>query len=524
MKTTIKFSNRSRMGLRRNLVLQISVLLLYLSPIHGTAQIHTVTNCTEAALRAAMAEGGTVTFVCDGTITLVGTITITNDTILDASSHHVTISGNGAVRVFEVGTNVQFSVGNLTIADGLATSGAGLLNDGGVLNLVNCSFTNNSVVGGAGADGWGGSAGEAGGSGAGGAVWNSGLMFVSGCTFAGNSAVGGTGGRGSGGDMEPYSTPGYPGGPGGDGAGGAVFNCGTAWFVNCTLAFNTGAGGAGGPGGPGYYYSPDYPPASDGPNGPPGLSFGGIYDATGQCYLTNCTVVFNSGTGIRTTGTDGTKLINTLLAENSPGGNGFGGITDLGYNLSSDDTCSFTEAGSMNNTYALLGPLSDNGGSTLTVALLPGCRAIDAGDTAAAPPTDQRGVARPFGSAADIGAYEYNEPTNPGPPTVVTECTEGALRAAMFHLAKALGPRKIRVNTVVPTWMWGPPVQMYVQWQVADRGITEEEAIGEITVNMPLGEIPADEDVAESAIFLCSDRARTITGQTLYVNSGEFMT
>jgi NAD(P)-dependent dehydrogenase (short-subunit alcohol dehydrogenase family) len=102
--------------------------------------------------------------------------------------------------------------------------------------------------------------------------------------------------------------------------------------------------------------------------------------------------------------------------------------------------------------------------------------------------------------------------------------SKGALRAAMFHLAKALGPRKIRVNTVVPTWMWGPPVQMYVQWQVADRGITEEEAIGEITANMPLGEIPADEDVAESAIFLCSDRARTITGQTLYVNSGEFMT
>jgi NAD(P)-dependent dehydrogenase (short-subunit alcohol dehydrogenase family) len=102
--------------------------------------------------------------------------------------------------------------------------------------------------------------------------------------------------------------------------------------------------------------------------------------------------------------------------------------------------------------------------------------------------------------------------------------SKGALRAAMFHLAKALGPRKIRVNTVVPTWMWGPPVQMYVQWQVADRGITEQEAIGEITANMPLGEIPADEDVAESAIFLCSDRARTITGQTLYVNSGEYMT
>jgi NAD(P)-dependent dehydrogenase (short-subunit alcohol dehydrogenase family) len=102
--------------------------------------------------------------------------------------------------------------------------------------------------------------------------------------------------------------------------------------------------------------------------------------------------------------------------------------------------------------------------------------------------------------------------------------SKGALHAAMFHLAKALGPRKIRVNQVVPTWMWGPPVQGYVQWQMADRGVSEEVVVGEITAKMPLGEIPADEDVAESAVFLCSDRARMITGQTLYVNSGEYMT
>ena len=102
--------------------------------------------------------------------------------------------------------------------------------------------------------------------------------------------------------------------------------------------------------------------------------------------------------------------------------------------------------------------------------------------------------------------------------------SKGALHSAMFHLTKELGPRKIRVNTVVPTWMWGPPVQMYVQWQMAERNLTEEEAIAEITRNMPLGEIPADEDVAEACAFLVSDRARMISGQSLYVNSGEFMT
>jgi hypothetical protein len=41
------------------------------------------------------------------------------------------------------------------------------------------------------------------------------------------------------------------------------------------------------------------------------------------------------------------------------------------------------------------------------MALLWGSPAIDAGDTAATPPTDQRGFPRPAGAAADIGAFEY---------------------------------------------------------------------------------------------------------------------
>ena len=40
------------------------------------------------------------------------------------------------------------------------------------------------------------------------------------------------------------------------------------------------------------------------------------------------------------------------------------------------------------------------------MALLPGSPAIDAGNTALAPATDQRGYPRPAGLAADIGAFE----------------------------------------------------------------------------------------------------------------------
>ena len=51
--------------------------------------------------------------------------------------------------------------------------------------------------------------------------------------------------------------------------------------------------------------------------------------------------------------------------------------------------------------------LADNGGDTLTHALVPGSPAVDAVPTDCGPPvTDQRGVPRPQGAACDIGALE----------------------------------------------------------------------------------------------------------------------
>ena len=93
----------------------------------------------------------------------------------------------------------------------------------------------------------------------------------------------------------------------------------------------------------------------------------------------------------------------------------------------------------------------------------------------------------------------------------------------MFHLAKELGPRRIRVNMIVPSWMWGPAVQGFVAGQAQRRGVDEAQVVAEIAAPMPLGEIPTVEDVAEPR---CSSAptARTITGQSLFVNAGNHMT
>jgi NAD(P)-dependent dehydrogenase (short-subunit alcohol dehydrogenase family) len=101
--------------------------------------------------------------------------------------------------------------------------------------------------------------------------------------------------------------------------------------------------------------------------------------------------------------------------------------------------------------------------------------------------------------------------------------SKGALLSAMYYLSHELGPDRIRANMVVPSWMWGPPVEAFVRMRAKAEGLTEEAVKQEITSRIPLGEIVPDEDVAEAAIFLASDRARCITGQTLIVNGGETM-
>lgn len=101
--------------------------------------------------------------------------------------------------------------------------------------------------------------------------------------------------------------------------------------------------------------------------------------------------------------------------------------------------------------------------------------------------------------------------------------SKGALTSAMYSLARELGPHRIRVNAVLPGWMWGPPVQAYVQFTAHTEGVPEEEVLGRLAERMALPELATDGDVADAAVFLASDRARSITGQSLLVNAGELM-
>jgi hypothetical protein len=144
---------------------------------------------------------------------------------------------------------------------------------------------------------------------------------------------------------------------------------------------------------------------------------GGIVVEGGTLHLDGATVTGNQGLtegGLCVTGGEVT-LSNTIIGLNVPK-DGIGPITSEGHNLITD-TSGFTISGdtatNLTGVDPLLGPLADNGGPTLTHALLVGSPAIDAGDPAGCgSPVDQRGACRHTdglcdGSArCDMGAYE----------------------------------------------------------------------------------------------------------------------
>jgi len=281
--------------------------------------------------------------------------------------------------------------GNAGYHTGGGEAFGGAVYSAAALTVKNSSFAGNQALGGNNAINFGANAG-------GGAIYNSGTAVLNNCSVYSNYTQGGS----------SYSYLG-PASTGGNGWGGGIFNASQIVAANCTIALNAGTGGPG----VNFFSTP-------GTNGD--AIGGGVFNSAGATFVgMNLTIASNScsspsgdlftnGTaaGVQIANTNGTlRLHNSLIAYGGTNGNAFGVITDDGYNISSDGSANFNGGSSFNFTDPLLGPLADYGGPTLCMALLPDSPAIDWCANAGAPPTDQRGYARPAGDAVDVGAYEY---------------------------------------------------------------------------------------------------------------------
>lgn len=101
--------------------------------------------------------------------------------------------------------------------------------------------------------------------------------------------------------------------------------------------------------------------------------------------------------------------------------------------------------------------------------------------------------------------------------------SKGALAVAVKYLARELGQYGIRANSIYMGWMWGAPVQGFIQHAATEHNVPEAQIIEPIAANIALGRMPTDDDCAKAALFLVSDYANAITGAALDANGGDFM-
>jgi CSLREA domain-containing protein len=351
-----------------------------------------------------------------------GTLTLTDSTV---SGNTATDYYGGGILNYGALTLINSTVsGNM--ANGSDSFGGGIYN-GGTLTLTNSIVDGNTAnIGGGGIDNNSGTLaltnsivrGNTANIGRGGGILNTvsgydtGTLtltdsFVSGNTANGSDGFGGGIDNNDGGEMTlnnstiNSNTVRF--------GGGGIYNSGVdsrLTVTNATVSGNSDTG-----------IENDYGTADLTNATVSGNSDTGIVNYDGTAQLTSVTINGNSGYGIYQHGSSYTEtvtLANTIIA-NSPTNCYIYAIPlqSSGYNLSSDGSCGqyFNQTGDLNNTNPHLGPLQDNGGSTLTQAPSYGSPAIDAiplgtngcGTTLI---TDQRGVTRPIHGKCDIGAYE----------------------------------------------------------------------------------------------------------------------
>jgi len=379
----------------------------------------TILSCSEQGIRNAIAAGGddTYTFDCNGPTTIVteAEIVIDNDVILDGEGN-LAVDGNDDHRIFSVTAGVTVELHGFTVTRG-ATSGTrdfpelggGISNDG-TLTLTNSTvsassfggisngrggeltISNCSVSGNTGAGIWNdgtlsvtvtGSTVSRNGQG----IWNNGPLSMTGSTVSGNFVEGGVQNAEEGTLTLTNSTV-------SGNAGGGIGNDGTMTLTNSTVSGNKGKSGGTG---------------------------GGIVNSASLTVISS-TVANNSGWGdalyIEGCFPDRecmTTIANTLIQGDCVSSDRAEPLTSAGYNIESPgNNCGFDPDGTDEVNVSAeglnLGELADNGGPTMTHALLTVpvvSAAINQIPEAMCEVTeDQRGVARPQGPACDVGAFE----------------------------------------------------------------------------------------------------------------------
>jgi hypothetical protein len=445
----------------------------------------TVTNANDSgpgSLRQALADaqdGDTINFDPSvNTVTLTtAELAIDKSVTLSGAPQMVTVvrASQTEFRIFHVMPGHSVEINGLNISGGHITggNGGGILNDNSTLTIAHCTVNGNVIVS-ASASNFGGGIHNSGtmtlnqvivnnnnapppAIPSGGGISNTGTVIITAGTVQGNNGFFSGGGIYNTGVLSitgstilnnQLGNPGHFGG-----SGGGIVNYGTMTVQDSTITGNTALGGdlQGGDGGG---ISGDNNTITNSTITGNSAHHGGGIAGGGNIAHTTFSTNSASIAGGALYLTSSLELGNTILEAGASGVNIFnngGSLITHGYNVCSDNGSGFLNGpGDQINTDPMLGPLQNNGGLTLTQALLPGSPAIDAGDPNFTPPPDydQRGpgFVRVFNGRIDVGSFELQPtptltPTPTATSTPTATFTPTSTATAMVTVTPTAGPR-----------------------------------------------------------------------------------
>jgi hypothetical protein len=385
----------------------------------------------------------TITISATGTITLMGALPAIADSveINGPGQALLTIDAGGASQVFIANGGVSATIRDLVATNGLGLMNGGAIFDGGTLTLTRVTVSNST------ASSYGGGIEVAGG-----AKLDASEITVSG--NSGNISINGTGGGinvESGGTLHLDDST-VSGNSSTDNAGGVRVQ-GTATIRRSTINGNMALGGfAGGigvtsateEGGAGSLKLENSTVTDNSATTTGGgMWAGGNVDVVSSTFSSNSAPM---GANVAAEGGGTATLLNSIVAAPLNGPNcvvSGGTLTSLGHNIddgSAPGSCGFAASGDQVGVDPKLGALVDNGGPTLTRAPADDSPAVNHGTaeglvaSANGRVTDQRGVLRPVGSDADIGAVEL------APPTAITGAASGLSSSSATVSGSATNP------------------------------------------------------------------------------------
>jgi CSLREA domain-containing protein len=405
---------------------------------------------------------------------LPGVLDLTS--IVGPGEGQLTISGANAFRVLDFSGTATASVSGVTITEGAATEGAGIVNDG-TLALDQVAVVGNVAK----VEGGPNTFPEGGG------IRNGGDLTLIRSTVSGNSAIGkggtvqnapeGGGIYNNSGSLtiEESTVSGNiaraVAGPGGstNAVGGAIDNSGKLSLKRSTVSGNSAsasgstssnqAQGGGIANGNSVSTVVTIEGSTVSGNSASATGKGSLTSVGGGLTSYGSSIAIASSTIIGNSAVSGANLgvfkvptvSNTIVAD--PLGSTESCSSHLqsaGFNLEDGSTCGFTKPTDRQKTDPLLSPagLADNGGPTATIALQLGSPAINQGLSAPGETVDQRGltrpvllpgfpVVRPGSNGTDIGAYELQIPVPPSSPSA---------GAPTVTPAAPSGPPRVRVS------------------------------------------------------------------------------